>query len=87
MKEVYVVQVNLGSADHGITVCRKEEDGDFDSPYWDVTGDIHALEKEVGEVTDKGGLIKFVTNNYEEAETFCSGIWAVRRMLRNWIDS
>jgi hypothetical protein len=81
---VYLVVVNLGTADHSITPLRLSG-----GAYVDDLGDNYIRESEIkfDEPVGTEGRIYYATSSLETAEDVATGIWMVRKMLRNWIDS
>lgn len=83
--EYYVVTVNLGSADHSVYKIAKE-----DGMWVPVDDSVDACfdNKEVRQgVLDRGGVVYFFAETLEQAEDVQTGIWMVRRMLKDWLDS
>ena len=87
-EKIYLIMVNLGSADHSM-VSLTLDDSSFEAYYLDDFGDHYYAASDVkfGEVVGSDGILKYFAGNLEEAEYVQTGVWMVRKMLRNWIDS
>ena len=82
--DYYMVQVNMGTADHPIVPLYKEGDAYISDDVFDVyetAKDVHRG------FCETEGRVCYYSDSLERAEDILIGVYMVRRLLRRWVDA